>query len=313
MTLMQHQSGANGKSAPDLLPFVSVIVPVYNDEERLSVCLEALESQTYPANRYEVIVVDNASSRPLAPMLGRYPHAVGEFEGTPGSYAARNRGIGVARGDVLAFTDADCIPCQGWIEAGVETLRSQDSALVGGPIEVFPVQTSQPNAVELYEMLCAFTAEDNVRAGFTSTANLFTKRSVMQEIGTFDASLKSWGDVLWTSRAVTAGYKISFSGGANVRHPARRSLRALRLRYARFAGGHYDRARNTSPQQLLKERLRTLYMLRPPVRVAKRIANAATTRSLRDKATVIAVEYYARLAYVVEWCRLELGGASRRE
>jgi hypothetical protein len=49
------------------------------------------------------------------------------------------------------------------------------------------------------------------------------------------------------------------------------------------------------------------------VRVAKRIAAAAGARSLRDKATVIALEYYARLAYVVEWCRLELGGASRRE
>jgi glycosyltransferase involved in cell wall biosynthesis len=312
MTLLEQGASANGMRRPGLLPFVSVILPVYNDEERLPICLQALEAQTYPADRYEVIVVDNASTRPVAPLLSEFPHAIGEYETTAGSYAARNRGIAVAHGEVLAFTDADCIPDRRWIESGVETLRDQDSELAGGPIEVFPAKEPRPNPVELYEMLCAFTAEDNVSAGFTSTANLFTKRAVMDEIGTFDASLKSWGDVLWTSRAVTAGYKISFSSGASVRHPARRSLKALRLRYARFAGGHFDRARS-SRQELLKERWRTVYMLRPPIRVAKRIATAARSRSLTDKATVIGMEYFTRLAYVAEWCRLELGGASRRE
>jgi hypothetical protein len=134
----------------------------------------------------------------------------------------------------------------------------------------------------------------------------------MDEIGMFDGSLKSWGDVLWTTRAVSAGYGITFSREARVRHPARRTLKALRLRYARFAGGHFDRARASRPQ-MRRERLRTAYMLRPPVRVAKRIASAAGSRSLADKATVIGLEYYARLAYVLEWCRLEFGGASRRE
>jgi glycosyltransferase involved in cell wall biosynthesis len=310
MTVLGQEVRA--ETGVELMPFVSVIVPVYNDEERLPLCLEALEHQTYPPGRYEVVVVDNASPRPVAPLLARFDHAIAEYEARPGSYAARNRGIAAARGEVLAFTDADCLPSEGWLAAGVDALRCSDASLAGGPIEVFPARPSQPNPVELYEMLCAFTAEENVGAGFTSTANLFTRRSVMDEIGMFDASLKSWGDVLWTSRAVNAGYRIAFCRGANVRHPARRTLRALRLRYARFAGGHFDRARG-SRAELVRERLRTAYMLRPPIRVARRIASAAGTRSLADKVSVIGLEYYARLAYVLEWFRLELGGASRRE
>jgi glycosyltransferase involved in cell wall biosynthesis len=308
MTTLQRDPKAAGELE---LPFVSVVVPVYDDEERLPRCLEALERQTYPADRYEVLVVDNASPKPVAPLLQAFAHAVPEYEGQPGSYAARNRGISVSRGDVLAFTDADCLPSEGWLAAGVQALMDPEVSLAGGPIEVFP-REAEPNPVELYEMLCAFTAEANVEAGFTSTANLFTRRAVIDEVGMFDGNLKSWGDVLWTSRAVSAGFRIAFAPGAIVRHPARRTLRALRLRYARFAGGHFDRSRG-SRSQLMGERLRTAYMLRPPVRVAKRIAAAAEGRGLRDKATVIGLEYYARLAYVVEWCRLELGGASRRE
>ncbi|NJR70570.1 MAG: glycosyltransferase family 2 protein [Synechococcales cyanobacterium CRU_2_2] len=80
--------------------FVSVIVPVYNDPQGLRRCLAQLEQQTYPRDRFEVIVVDNDSD-PVAEIQGvvaQFAQARYVYEAVPGSYAARNRGIQVARG-----------------------------------------------------------------------------------------------------------------------------------------------------------------------------------------------------------------------
>jgi glycosyltransferase involved in cell wall biosynthesis len=298
--------------ASEVLPFVSVIIPMYNDAKRLVVCLEALEGQSYPPERYEVVVVDNASTEPVAPLLSPFAHVVPEYEASPGSYAARNRGMVVARGEVLAFTDADCIPGEDWIEAGVSAMTRGDAPLVAGRIDVFPERELAPNAIELYEMTYAFAPSHHAQVGIAATANLFTRRKVMDEVGGFDPALKSFGDVAWTARAVSAGYEVEYCDSARVRHPARRTLGELRQRYARFAGGHYDRGRR-SPGQLTRERIGALLMLAPPARLARRVLTSSAIPDWHAKAGVIGVAYFARLAYLAEWARLELGGASRRQ
>src|SRR5918998_5105397 len=108
----------NGKRAP----FVSVIVPVYNDQEDLVLCLEALENQTYPKDRYEVVVVDNGSKESIEPVVSRFTCASAAREDRPGTYAARKNGLRLARGEIIAFTDADCIPTPQWLEKGVGKL-----------------------------------------------------------------------------------------------------------------------------------------------------------------------------------------------
>ena len=80
--------------------FVSVIIPVYNDAERLKKCLLALEKQTYPQAQYEVIVVDNASEENIKDVVSQFPQARLTFENSPGSYAARNQGISIAKGEL---------------------------------------------------------------------------------------------------------------------------------------------------------------------------------------------------------------------
>ena len=102
--------------------FVSVIIPVYNDSERLKLCLEALENQTYSKDLYEVIVVDNASEEDIKSIVGQFSQAKYTYESQSGSYVARNKGISIARGEILAFTDSDCIPASDWIEKGVANL-----------------------------------------------------------------------------------------------------------------------------------------------------------------------------------------------
>ena len=108
----------------------------------------------------------------------------------PGSYAARNRGIEVAEGEVLAFTDADCVPAADWIEAGVAALRSQPNCgLAAGAIEV--VMGNPQHPVELFESVMAlsqqkFVAQDH----YGATANVFTWATVFEQVGRFNPSAK---------------------------------------------------------------------------------------------------------------------------
>jgi glycosyltransferase involved in cell wall biosynthesis len=74
-------------------PFISVIVPVFNDSESLQLCLAALARQSYPSSRYEAIVVDNGSDRPeqVKALVELYQGVIYATEPTPGYYAARNK------------------------------------------------------------------------------------------------------------------------------------------------------------------------------------------------------------------------------
>src|SRR4051794_296822 len=96
-------------TASDNKPFVSIIIPVYNDGERLRTCLTALSKQTYPAERFEVLVIDNGSKVSPGPIVADFPFAKLSIETRPGSYCARNNGLALAKGEMFAFTDADCV------------------------------------------------------------------------------------------------------------------------------------------------------------------------------------------------------------
>jgi glycosyltransferase involved in cell wall biosynthesis len=292
-------------------PFVSVIVPVYNDAGRLATCLEALEDQTYASQRYEVVVVDNASSQPIAPLLDAYAHAVPVYEAQAGSYAARDRGLAVAKGSIVAFTDADCIPAPVWLEEGVAALQRQRGGLIAGRVDVFAEDSRRPNPIEAYEMLNAFRQERYIELGFAPTANLFTTREVLDAVGPFDAALKSGGDREWTSRAIAAGWPIAYHEAAVVKHPARRSLGELTHRLARIAGGHFARSR-ADRRLLMRERLQVMRHLVAPAKLAAQAVVSPSPAGFKARCQIALVGAAANWSYVAEWVRLELGAAPRR-
>ncbi len=107
--------------------FVSVIIPHLNSSDKLDLCLRSLDDQTYDKNLYEVIVVDNDSDKNHWENLLRLSSLYNITllkEPKRSSYAARNTGLQKAGGGgIIAFTDSDCIPCPGWIEMGVSSLK----------------------------------------------------------------------------------------------------------------------------------------------------------------------------------------------
>jgi len=221
-----HRGGGSAPST-GAAPSVSVIVPVYNDAARLARCLAALELQTYPADRYEVIVVDNGSDVPITPSIGEFPHARIEREPRPGVAAARIAGIERARGEILAFTDADCVPDPGWIAGGVRCLlETPNCGLVGGRIEVFTEDGETPTIAGVLSMATHLRQERFVRsAHWAAGANLFTSRRVVDGIAPMNADLILCEEVEWGLRVHAAGYRLAYAPDALVRHPARSSFR----------------------------------------------------------------------------------------
>jgi len=222
-------------------PFVSVIIPVYDDLERLANCLENLAAQSYPKDRYEVVVVDNGSAQSPKDITDKFDFCVLTDELTPGSYAARNTGLEIAKGEALAFTDADCKPQPGWIEMGVKTLQQAGTnSLVGGKIKVFFADPSRPTLAEQFEDTFAFHQERYIAEfNYAATANLFAWRGAFEDVGAFNAALKSGGDREWCVRAHEKGYQLVYGGDAVVCHPARRTLGTLLAKHARVASGEF--------------------------------------------------------------------------
>ena len=88
-------------------PLISVIVPVYNAERFIGACIESLLAMEYPHDRVEIIVVDNNSTDQTRKIIDSY-RVVAHREGKQGHSAARQAGIEISRGDIIASTDADC-------------------------------------------------------------------------------------------------------------------------------------------------------------------------------------------------------------
>ena len=213
----------------DSLPFVSVIVPVYNDQTGIARCLDALRSQTYPDDLFEVLVVDNGSTDDTRAAIREFDVELLVEDEIQGSYAARNRGIEDAAGSVLAFTDADCTPDSNWIEAGVETLQAEDADLVGGRV-VFDF-SAQKTAAERFDASVNMRNDQSVRDGVAKTANVFVRRTVVDDIGLFPSHLPSGGDVHWTQAATDSGYRLVYGEQAIVHHPSRDLAELLRKQY----------------------------------------------------------------------------------
>jgi glycosyltransferase involved in cell wall biosynthesis len=250
--------------------FVSVIIPVFNDLKRLQICLRVLENQTYPQNYYEAIAVDNGSDDSLESVVKQFQQARLVYESCPGSYAARNLGIFVAKGNVLAFTDADCIPARDWIETGVKRLLSTPNCgLVAGKIEIFFKNRDRPTPIELYDDVTFLNQKQYIEEeNYGVTANLFTYKSVFDQVGLFNAQLKSGGDKQWGQKVFAQGYSLVYADETCVAHPARYSFKQMYRKISRVRGVGYEQARANQP--LLIYLLTTLSHLKPPVRSAGR-------------------------------------------
>lgn len=200
---------------------VSVIVPTFKRPMLLDRCLKALLAQDFAAVNYEVIIVDDAASSQTRCQVEQYAKSA-ELDGpsiryfaiteSHGPAAARNAGLHAAIGEIIAFTDDDCIPSPGWIKAGVKALTN-DVVAVAGRI-VVPLTPAPTD----YEYNASWLAHSDF-----VTANCFVRRDVLMKIGGFDerftAAWREDSDLIFTIQEL--GARCIAAQDAVVIHPVR--------------------------------------------------------------------------------------------
>lgn len=197
-------------------PKVSVVVPVYNGEATIEECVNSLLQMDFPTSEREIIVVDNASNDDTGKILRRFNDRIQVVhEIKRGAAAARNRGVVSARGEIVAFTDADCVVERGWLANLVPSLTEESIGIVGGkilakrpcnPIEEFGESIHDHNqAINVYD------------PPYVITMNWASRVSVLRE-NLFDEKFLRSQDVDLSYRILQRGYRFVFAPDAVVYH-----------------------------------------------------------------------------------------------
>lgn len=281
-------------------PSVSVIVPVYDDLPGIRRCLEAIKAQNYPGP-WEVIVVDNSAQFGLNELSEELEGVKLISEPRPGSYNARNAGLRVASGEVLAFTDADCRPQPEWLTNGANALATDPTlAVAGGAIQVVVDHPGPPSLPELYQLALAFPQKNYIEhQDYAATANMFTRRQIFEEVGAFDGSLMSGGDLEFGRRVAAAGHRLGYVPDAVVQHPARATYGEIFRKIRRIVGGERDRRPSWSSciayclRNLIPSRFRLLSIIRCH---ASQIGPVTKLRLMAMAITINWVYAYVRFA-----------------
>jgi len=209
---------------------LSIVVPTYRRRELLGRCLAALAGQDLDADRYEIVVADDAASEDtrtqVVGLAARVPVRYVAVRGIHGPAAARNAGWTAAVGDVIAFTDDDTIPDAGWAAAGLGAFeRNPELAAVTGRTEV-PL----PPAPTDYQR-----NESGLATAEFITANCFVRRTVLESLGGFDerftAAWREDSDLHFA--LLERGWPILKVPTAAVMHPIRPAQWGICLRMQR--------------------------------------------------------------------------------
>jgi GT2 family glycosyltransferase len=226
-------------------PFVSIIIPTYNRPESIAACLKGIAELDYPADRFETIVVDDGGSVPLDDVVRRAAPDVRVRiirQQNAGPAAARNTGAHAASGELLAFTDDDCRPDEGWLSALGEAHRRSPEALLGGrtvnglPDNYFS-QASQDIATFAYEY---FNGGGQGPRFFTSN-NMAAPARLFAEVEGFDTSfpLAAGEDREFSDRWLASGLPFHYEPAAVMYHCHRLSARRFWRQHFNYGRGGY--------------------------------------------------------------------------
>jgi GT2 family glycosyltransferase len=193
----------------DSLPFVSIILPIYNRRAWVQEQLESLERQTYPRDRFEVIVVDNGSrdgawefvqerAKTTAIRLSCYKND----DPVKVPAASRNFGIRRALGTFVGFTDSDCQTEKNWIREMVAAFRD-DTGIVEGRTIPVPGDPASP--------MCRIKVIDGSRSLF-DTCNIMYRKSALLEVGGFARDFYENGYPRYYGEDLDLGYRVKERG-----------------------------------------------------------------------------------------------------
>jgi len=286
---------------------ISVIIPHLNQPEALERGLQALSSQTGIKDDHELIVVDNGSICLPEAICARYGATL-LFQPVPGPGPARNMGVAAAKGDILAFIDADCLPSPTWLAAIEERFaRTPQAPILGGDVRILQQRPGQPTWLEAYESVFAFRMKKYIEEkGFTGGGNLAVRSWVFSQVGEF-LGINIAEDTEWGQRASRMGHRVQYEPTMIVYHPARRSFAELCDKWDRHIAHDFLEIRGQS-NWWMRWMVRALAVLVSPLAELGRIAVSNRLTGLRARLLAIYGVIRIRLYRARKMLAIGMGG-----
>lgn len=220
-------------------PFISVVIPAYNEEHYLAISLSSLANQTYPTHRYEVLVVDNASTDATAKIAKEWGAIVIE-EPTKGVANARQTGFLAARGAIIASTDADTAVSEDWL-SHIATAFSRQPHLGGiyGPV-YWPDGQPVERWMLRYPGSWILALSNCFQHSLWWGSNFAVSREAFQAVGGFATQMPSGEDTDLSLR-INRYFTIHYDPEMAAYSSARRIAHSGRVRYAYQTADHIVR------------------------------------------------------------------------
>ena len=203
---------------------LSVIIPAYNEASSLPATLGAILAQDYPD--YEVIVVDNASTDKTFETAVSFPGVTVVREMNKGTLWARERGRREAKGEILVFMDADCLPEKDWLAKGSARFSDSRISAVSGPYDYYDAKPFfrkfslgfQQTVYVFFNWLMQALKKGAVTIG----GNTFMRATAMASAGGFDTSFTFYGDDTDTAMKLAHFGRVIFDPRLSIKSASRR-------------------------------------------------------------------------------------------
>lgn len=201
----------------DELKNISVVVPAYNNEKTIAATIKALFAQDYPKKNLEIILVDDGSNDRTGEIIKNFPVKY-LHQDNKGPAAARNLGWKFSSGNIVCFTDSDCVPEKDWVSKIIKAYTSEQIAGVGGSYDIVNSESLFASCIheEIVQRHLKMPKEVNYLGAF----NVSYRRSVLEEVGGFNESYSgaSGEDNDIAYRVVKKGYTLIFDKNIRVGH-----------------------------------------------------------------------------------------------
>lgn len=222
-------------------PTVSVIVSVYNGERTIADCVQSLLAQDYPADKYEILIVENGSTDNTTAIVKRYPVTL-LHSPMKGLARARNYGIERAIGQIIAMTDADCVADPHWISGLVELYQDPCVGGVGGLIKDYvhsEMSWSERFAAEAQPLVNYVSGECEFLPHLAG-ANCSYRRELLIAAGLFNPQIPTYygEDVEMSWRLqIRTGTNLAYAPKAVIHHHHRSTASGLFKQYRHYGFG----------------------------------------------------------------------------
>ena len=223
----------------DGIPYVSVIVPVYDGERTIRKCLDSIMKLNYPKDKFEVLVIDDESTDKTVQIVKQYP--VKLIMKTHGGYpSTMNVGIENAKGEIVLNVDSDTYISEDWLNKVIKEFNDSKVGVVGGFISRAPTSSFWAKLVGYDSEYRQHQAiqKSNYMDHITTSCTAF-RRKLFDDIGFFDESFRLGSDEDLTHRAFKAGWKLVVKKNAICYHDFKGSFRSY-VKQHHFREGWYQ-------------------------------------------------------------------------